>query len=239
MNEFELPATLPILSHGKGASGSGKVCAEQAISWLVSGEMDLFDESDHPECVQPVLNQLAIAINDLVPDSTRIKMWPSLLRQIGTARPEMEPGLSEELADFVGAWNEKTDVGYADVEVDGWWYEYLLGPDGEMLYDEFEGLPLHDDSPVCSKRLSVSVEVEYTYQPACECDDCQPTTVYADNGECLLELLTLVQDECERLTGHVPAACDLKRVERLGELVGVSTVNWGQAIEESELEDHR
>jgi hypothetical protein len=33
--------------------------------------------------------------------------------------------------------------------------------------------------------------------------------------------LSEAQDECERLTNHIAPACDLARMERLGELVGV------------------
>jgi hypothetical protein len=60
-----IPNQLPRLSSGKQNPGSGNVCAEQAISWLVSGRLDLGDETDTPDCVNPVLNKLAIVVNDL------------------------------------------------------------------------------------------------------------------------------------------------------------------------------
>ena len=80
---------LPILSAGKQEQGSGKVCAEQAVNWLVSGRLSLGAESDHPECVQPVLNALAIAVNDRISDEGRQRMWPLILAQPGTARPDI------------------------------------------------------------------------------------------------------------------------------------------------------
>ena len=45
---------------------------------------------------------------------------------------------------------------------------------------------------------------------------------YAANArdDALLSLLKDAQEECERLTGHVPPTCDVKRLTRLGELVG-------------------
>ena len=77
------------------------MCAEQAVNWLVSGRLDLGDETDHPSCVQPVLNQLSIHVNDSLPDDRRHEMWPIILRQPGTAHPEMEPILSIRLACFL------------------------------------------------------------------------------------------------------------------------------------------
>ena len=57
---MSIPTNLPKLKGGIGAPGSGEVCAEQAVNWLVSGRLDLGDETDHPSCVQPVLNRLSI-----------------------------------------------------------------------------------------------------------------------------------------------------------------------------------
>lgn len=98
---MNLPTNLPILSGGKQAPGSGQVCAEQAINWLVSGRLDLGDETDHPDCVQPTINALAITVNDRMSDAGRHAMWPLILRQPGTARPELEPHLSVQLATFL------------------------------------------------------------------------------------------------------------------------------------------
>jgi len=98
---MNIPTNLPKLKGGIGAPGSGEVCAEQAVNWLVSGRLELGDETDHPSCVQPVLNALAIHVNDALPDERRHEMWPIILRQPGTAHPEMEPILSIRLACFL------------------------------------------------------------------------------------------------------------------------------------------
>ena len=95
---------LPILSAGKQEPGSGQVCAEQAVNWLVSGRLDLGAESDHPECVQPVLNALAIAVNDRISDEGRQRMWPLILAQPGTARPDLEPELTLYLATWLAIY---------------------------------------------------------------------------------------------------------------------------------------
>ena len=96
-----IPNNLPKLIAGAGAKGSNQVCAEQAVNWLVSGRLELGDETDHPDCVQPVLNALAIRVNDSLPNDRRAEMWPIILRQPGTAHPEMEPVLSVRLAAFL------------------------------------------------------------------------------------------------------------------------------------------
>ena len=98
---MNIPERLPKLIGGKGSPGLGEICAEQAVNWLVSGRLDLGDETDHPECVQPVLNALAINVNDTISDARRHEMWPILLRQPGTAHPDMEPILSIRLACFL------------------------------------------------------------------------------------------------------------------------------------------
>jgi hypothetical protein len=43
-----IPDRLPILSRGRQPPGSGRVCAEQAVAWLVSGRHDLGNETDRP-----------------------------------------------------------------------------------------------------------------------------------------------------------------------------------------------
>ena len=110
---LNIPDNLPILSGGKQQPGSGKVCFEQAINWLVSDRLDLGDETDHPECVQPMLNALAIYVNDKISDKNRHKMWPFALRQIGTSKPEMEPQLSVDLAKFAAKYAAKYAAEYA------------------------------------------------------------------------------------------------------------------------------
>jgi len=112
MTMFELPNELPRLGHGKGGPGTW-VCAQQAVEWLVSGSMDLdSDITDRPACVQPWLNSLAISVNDEINTKWRHRMWPVLLRQPGTARPELEPGLTNQLRGFIDVWREQHHMEY-------------------------------------------------------------------------------------------------------------------------------
>jgi hypothetical protein len=211
---IEVPTQLPKLSGGKGAPGSGNVCAEQAVNWLVSGRLDLADETDHPSCVQPVLNQLAIHVNDALSDSRRHEMWPIILRQPGTAHPEMEPILSVRLACFLaekvlylvpaGDWEKCRD---AIVAAQVW----CDNPNQENAAAANAAYAAAADAAYAAAYAAYAANAAYAAANA----------AYAANrDDALLSLLKDAQEECERLTGHVPPTCDVKRLTRLGELVG-------------------
>jgi len=93
---MNLSEKLPTLSKGDPEEGSGKISAGQAVAYLAGEEW-----THTPKCVQPVLNSLTTAMNYLLPNDQMHRMWPSLLRQIRTARPGMEPVLSIRLTAFL------------------------------------------------------------------------------------------------------------------------------------------
>jgi hypothetical protein len=219
-----LPERLPVLASGKQSPGSGRVCSEQAVNWLVSGRVDLGDETDRPECVQPVLNALAIAVNDRVSDAERQRMWPIILRQPGTARPEMEPVLSVRLAAFL-----------AEQVLD------LVRPgDRQACREAIKAARDWADCP-CDRHANDASAASAAYYAAnvaaaaaaaYNANDASAASAayYAANvaaaaaaasaGRDPIALLAAAQDECERLTGHSPPAPDIARIERLAELVG-------------------
>jgi hypothetical protein len=209
---MNIPERLPKLIGGKGSPGLGEICAEQAVNWLVSGRLDLGDETDHPECVQPVLNALAINVNDTISDARRHEMWPILLRQPGTAHPDMEPILSIRLACFLA---EK--VLYLVPEAD--W---------EVCRDAIVSAQVYCDNPTKESAYAANAAANAAYAAnAANAAAYAAYTANAANGinatdDALLSLLKEAQEECERLTGHVPQTCDVERIERLTELVGVA-----------------
>ena len=188
-----LPDRLPVLSKGKQGPGTGKVCAEQAVNWLDSGRLDLGDETDHPSCVQSVLNSLAIAVNDALPDSRRGEMWPLILRQPGTAHPEMEPKLSTDLAVFVCRW-----------VVSNW----PVSPIDPITKEALEAAAECLAEPSEAKRAEAARAARAAR--AAE-------AAWADG---YLKLLADAQDECERLVGGVVPTVDSHRLGRLCDLVG-------------------
>ena len=194
-----LPDRLPVLSRGAQAPGSGKVCAEQAVNWLNSGRLILDNETDHPDCVQPVLNSLAIACNDALPGNRRGEMWPLILRQPGTAHPEMEPKLSTDLAIFICHW-----------VVENWPVPDIDPVTREAL--EAASACLAEPSEANSARAARAAGAAGAAEAA--------GAAWAARADGHLALLAAAQDECERLTGHVPAPADPSRLERLCELVG-------------------
>jgi hypothetical protein len=229
---MEIPNQLPILSHGKQQPNTGKVCAEQAVNWLASGRLDLGDETDHPDCVQPVLNSLAIYVNDRMSEQNRHKMWPILLRQIGTAKPELEPQLSVDLAQYAA----KSAVKSAEYAAKSAQYaaEYAAKS------AEYAAKSAQYAAEYAAKSAQYAAEyaqyaAEYAAKSAQYAAESAQSAQYAavkyaeyadiSNQEyqdyVLLKILTDFQDEHERLTGHVPASCDVSRLERLGELVGI------------------
>ena len=217
---MNIPENLPKLKGGLGAPGSNEVCAEQAINWLVSGRLELGNESDQPDCVQPVLNYLAIVVNDSLSDARRAEMWPILLRQPGTAHPEMEPVLSVRLAAFLA---EKV-------------LHLVLPGDWQTCRDAITAAQVWCDNPNKENAADAAAYAAWSANNAADADAAYAAAWSAESAaaaanaanaarisnrdDALLEILRDAQDECERLTNHVPQSCDIKRLELLGELVG-------------------
>ena len=233
-----IPDTLPILSPGKQPPGSGKVCAEQAVNWLVSGRLDLGDETDHPECVQPVLNALAIRVNDSLPADRRGEMWPLILRQPGTAHPEMEPVLSIRLAAFcteqvLDLTNDRSVPLEAIAAVRAWCDDPSDANSERCRSVRAAYAAAHAAAFADAiADAAAAVAASAAYAPAAydaahalalgsAFADAIADATAAYDADRLLALLSAVQDECERLTGHVPSPPDVDRLLRLGELVGV------------------
>jgi hypothetical protein len=235
-----LPDSLPILKSGKQPAGSGSVCSEQAVNWLVSGRLDLGNESDHPDCVQPVLNALAIRVNDALPDSERHRMWPIILRQPGTAHPEMEPVLSVRLATYLAEQ-----------------VLHLVRPDDwQVCRDAITAAQMLADNPceetaasyAADHALTVTTTAAAAYAAAAAASaayaaaltvttaaatasSAAAAAAYAaalaaahayDAGFAydLIALLEGAQDECERLVGGNTGGIDPERIERLCQIVG-------------------
>ena len=241
-----IPERLPVLSGGKQEPGSGKVCAEQAVNWLVSGRLDLGTETDHPACVQPVLNALAIKVNDLLPDQERYKMWPVILRQPGTARPEMEPVLSVRLLcwcarqvlhlsplpeqsraciEAAEAWCECPCTRHADAAsyaaADA---SYLVAyADAAASYAAADAAASYAADDAAASASYADAAASYaSYAADAAYAAYAADAAYAAASYALLGLLEGAQAECERLTGHIPNTPDIARLERLGQLVGVT-----------------
>lgn len=248
MTDIVLHGTLPILSAGKQTPGSGKVCAEQAVNWLVSGRLELGDETDHPSCVQPVLNVLAIAVNDNLDDTQRYRMWPSILRQPGTVRPDLEPVLSVRLAAWCAGQVVHLAGNYQEVAQKALqaalaWCDNPCEETRASAYVAYRDAA--DQGAVAysfvSSHESVAASVffavssaRYTASAAATAtaDFLTDATLAASHAVISLEadvptgpsaplrLLSGCQAEHERLTGHVPPQPDMDRIERLKTLVG-------------------
>jgi hypothetical protein len=230
---MQLPNHLPILAAGKQPAGSGKVCSEQAVSWLVSGRLDLGDETDHPPCVQPVLNALAIHINDKLPDDRRGEMWPLILRQPGTAHPEMELVLSVRLAAFLAEW--ALDLSLPNDSL----FARNAVKAARAWCDNPNNAYAADAAAYAVSAAAYAATYDATYDAAAHAAYAAAYAAYAaadaayaahavyaaadaaHDSDRLLDLLAKAQDECERLTGHVSAEPDMERIELLGCLVGV------------------
>ena len=52
--------------------------------------------TDHPDCVHPVLREVAVRINDRMPDGDRDRLYPFAVDLVGTASPD--PDLAARLA---------------------------------------------------------------------------------------------------------------------------------------------
>jgi len=82
MDHGIIPDRLPMLSASAQAFGTGRASVMQAAGWLASEEW-----SDAPRCVHPVVAAVARDVGALVSDATRERLWPLVLRSVGTARP--------------------------------------------------------------------------------------------------------------------------------------------------------
>jgi hypothetical protein len=71
------------------------MCAMEWISYLAGEE-----HTDAPQCVDPVLRQFGILLNDVLPDDLRQRLRPYLARMIGTAHD----GRARERLFMVGDW---------------------------------------------------------------------------------------------------------------------------------------
>lgn len=225
-----LPDRLPILSRGKQEPGSGRVCAEQAAGWLVSGRLDLGDPTDEPSCVQPILNKLAIIVNDRLPDERRQELWPLILRQPGTARPDIEPSLSVHLAvwcarravDKVRGFPQHALTEALDDAMAGRSVRFGLGADPSRASSAVayvcDGVRYLIAYGPYSATAVVALHMSVVYAAAAVRDAHSPCR----RDDALLALLVGAQDEHARLTGHAAPPVDVARVERLGQLVGVA-----------------
>jgi hypothetical protein len=235
---MNLPTHLPTLSNGKQEPGSNQVCAEQAVSWLVSGRLNLADETDHPSCVQPVLNHLAILVNDSLSDARRHEMWPIILRQPGTAHPEMEPVLSVRLAAFLAervlhlARVQDRPVLRAALDATWTWCDDPSKKNANAAAANAAYAAAANAAYANAANANAAYAAYAAASAAAYANAANANAAYAaasaaanaananEKDDALLDMLRAAQDECERLTGHVPAARDIERLERLGELVG-------------------
>jgi hypothetical protein len=222
---------LPILSAGRGEPGTNRVCAEQAVNWLVSGRLDLGDETDHPECVQPVLNALAIHVNDTVSDKDRKRMWPIILRQPGTAHPEMEPVLSVRLACYLAdqvfdlVRPEDQAVCREAIDAARAWCD---DPSDKNLQQSLAAAHAAASTTYAvygakfANAANAAANAAYAAANANAASDAAAYAAYAARfaGRDPIALLEGAQAECERLTGHTPTEMDPERIKRLAEMVG-------------------
>jgi hypothetical protein len=249
---MNMPTNLPTLSGGKQETGSNKVCAEQAVNWLVSGRLDLGDETDHPSCVQPVLNALAIHVNDALPDDERQRMWPIILRQPGTAHPEMEPILSIRLACFLAQkvihLTRRQDRKKCEEAITSA-LAYCDNPCKETAYAAANAANAANaaanaayaaaNAAYAANAANAAANAAYAAANAANAAYAAnaanaayaanaanaanaATAAPSDRWDALIGILNDAQSECERLTNHAPQTCDLSRLERLAELVGKS-----------------
>jgi hypothetical protein len=83
------------LKSGSHESREDGMCAMEWISYLAGEE-----HTDAPQCVDPVLRQFGILLNDVLPDDLRQRLRPYLARMIGTAHD----GRARERLFMVGDW---------------------------------------------------------------------------------------------------------------------------------------
>src|SRR3954447_21886379 len=79
-----VPDAMPVLSTGKHRTPRSGGCFMELASFLAGERW-----SDHPECTDPTLAELARCINDVMPDSHRSLLAPMIPSVIGTGPRDM------------------------------------------------------------------------------------------------------------------------------------------------------
>ncbi|MGZ4619311.1 MAG: hypothetical protein ACXV3F_11475, partial [Frankiaceae bacterium] len=82
----DIPDFLPSLRRGAGRRPADGGCLVQVASMLDDGR----SWTDHPDCVHPVLREVAVRINDRMPDGDRDRLYPFAVDLVGTASPDAE-----------------------------------------------------------------------------------------------------------------------------------------------------
>jgi hypothetical protein len=196
--ENEVPNGLPTLSRGPGKPGSGKVCAQQALEWLMHGRMDELGQlTDHPMGVNGVLVSASITVNDNLSDARRVQMWPLLLRMVDTQTSyDLQQQLvSLKLSELWSALQRSMFPAGWPVKFGEVTFTFEMSPDGYVA-------PTITWPQVTWQSMTFQSE--------------------GRNDDQFLLCLSELVDKYERLTSHTPVEVDPKRLVRLGELVGVS-----------------
>ena len=104
------PEFLPILSHGNHNSPEQGACVMEMVSFLAGEEF-----TDHPQCVNSLLRNEAISINDLVSDDNRSQISLMIPRFMNTEKLDNNYAFREEYLkaekQFLEAREMRTDMG--------------------------------------------------------------------------------------------------------------------------------
>lgn len=96
---IDLPDALPALSPGAHRPDSGEACVMEYVA-LLAGE----PWSDRPKCTHPVLAQVALVVNDCLPDERRHELVPLIGRLFGTAANTLRGRERRVLAVRLAVW---------------------------------------------------------------------------------------------------------------------------------------
>ena len=171
--------TVPWLRTGTGATPQDGGCILQVIDWIDRNEW-----TDHPPCVHPVIQRLAISANDSLDDTGRQKLLDLVPRMMNTASGDKR--LSVQLAVFCA----------------------------ERVLPIFEARYADDDRPrkaieaACEwlrtgKKPADDAAAAYAVYAA-DAAAAAAAAAYAA-GNARLDLLVAVLDEYDRLTGRTEA----------------------------------
>lgn len=97
-----VPDYLPALRRGAGNSPADGGCLVQVASRLADGR----SWTDRADCVHPLLREVAILVNDRMPDADRDRLYPLAAELVGTAEPD--PDLPARLALWCAARAQAT-----------------------------------------------------------------------------------------------------------------------------------